>query len=77
MKLSQKNEKMNPKQNIHKSANSNEDSRISVDMVHAKQIERSVHVPRHTIINFESIGERLDKMESIVEKIADNLLKGK
>ena len=41
MKLSQKNNKMNPMQDM--SANSNEDSRISVDMVHATETERNIH----------------------------------
>ena len=67
MELSKKNEKVNPMQDIHMSVHSNEDARIPVDVAHAIEIESNMRTPRHTIINVESIGERVDKMESIVE----------
>ena len=53
---------MNPMQHIHMSGNSNEDSRISLATAH-------YNAPSHTTKNFQSIEDRMDKMESIVERI--------
>ena len=60
-------DKMNTIQNMRMTTNSSEDSTIDVNMIHTIQIQRMMDEHMHKNKSYESILERLDKLESKIK----------
>ena len=72
MKQLHEDDKMNTIQNMPMSTNSSEDSTIDVNMIHTIQIQRMMDEHMHKNKSYDSILERLDKLESKIEFNAEN-----
>ena len=71
MKQLHEDDKMNTIQNMPMCTNSCEDSTINVNMIHTIQTQRMLDEHMHKNKSYDSILERLDKLESKIELDAE------